>query len=874
MNERIVLAPGLDGNELIKNLALHGVNCFNTRIVSAGELARIALMRAGVAITEEFIDPVAELGLIAKAVKDNTYFKKPSYADLRNIAAAVRRMRCLVADPDESRVLKDTLSQGIFMDKNNALLSVNEHYMKSLRDNNCIDTVSLIRKAIASCGRIDSEFVILEEYPLDPLADALLQKLSGGSFSTISIKELYGVSGKPLVISGYKNCYGSSNEVETIINDIYAGKTLDKCTVAITDVGTYSQLFLDYSLLYNIPVTFGCGVPIINAYPAKLLSLYLKWMTSGFFGAEALNQMLSGGYFDRSKLKETLPEQDEGFEWRVFYECLGDIKFTNDKSINAKRLDEYKQALAEDARYIVEGESKEYQEFTDKQKCIPLMEIMAVELEMHVEDFIAKYAVLRQRNSTVSGILLSVLDKTAVSTIYEMFTAIRKAGVFQDEADIIANVLGANILSQRSEPGYLHVTGMDKAMNSVRETLYIAGLSASKYPGSPKENYLLLDSDIRLFGDAAMSFTSDGRILRKSETAVNLAELASALGSEIYISYSGLNVSELKKDNASSLVYKLYSKTESSKSFEDSITPVRYFEPALSGSRLVGQSYVDDIRIDQKKADYASVEASWDIDKEYSPSALETFWGCPRSFLLGRVLDIPEPDTDDEFTVINSRDRGTLAHSIMEQLANSNMTLDEFLRLSGEFFDRYIKEHPPLITEKVPAERDLFLEMMTNAYRGDPHRKVILKEEDVHCIHESGVKLHGFPDRVEELEDGTYLIVDYKTGNTVNHEENDIRSCLQVVIYAYLMESRGLKVSGGEYRYIGINRTVRCVYDDNIRAKLAVLLGMFKDMLLKGYFPCGDACTFCKFGSICGKDTEGDSWSGILPDDSAVLGGD
>ena len=41
MQERIILAPGLYGNELTKNMALHGVDCFDLRIVSAAELAKI-----------------------------------------------------------------------------------------------------------------------------------------------------------------------------------------------------------------------------------------------------------------------------------------------------------------------------------------------------------------------------------------------------------------------------------------------------------------------------------------------------------------------------------------------------------------------------------------------------------------------------------------------------------------------------------------------------------------------------------------------------------------------------------------------------------------------------------------------------------------
>ena len=874
MKERIILAPGLNGNELIKNLALHGVNCFNTRIVGAGELARIALMRSGIAITEDFIDSREELGFIAKVVNNSEYFKNTSYADLRNITAAINQMRCLVSEQDEQNTLRDTLSKGAFLKKNNALLDVYDHYMQLLIDNGLIDSIMLIRKAIAECQSINADFIILEEFPLNPLTTSLLLKLSNGEFQKINIKSLYGVTYESMKISSYKNCYGTANEVETVIDEIYSGKKLDQCTVAITDVKTYSQLFLDYALQYNIPITFGCGIPITNSYPAKLLSLYYLWMTSGFFGSDALKQMLFSSYFDRSKLKESLPKQDDDFCWSIFYECLGNIKFTKDKVINKKRIQAYKKALDEDKKYIVEGESKEYKEFTVRLKCIPLLEIMADEFSMPVEAFISKYAVIRQGKSTTSERLLSSLDSAAVNVIYELFEAVHKTELSQGDGEIIENILGASVLCQKSAPGCLHISSVDKAACSIRRNLYIMGLSASKYPGSPKENYLLLDSDIKLFGEKAVAYTSEGIIKHKNNSVINLAELASALNSEIHISYSGMNVSELKKDNASSLIYKLYCITSSSKNLEDEIKTVDYFVPALSNTRMIGKSYVNGARVLQKEINRESIKAEWNIDKEYSPSALEKFWGCPRSFLLGRILGIPEPDDSDQFAVISALDRGTLAHSIMEQLANSNMTLDEFLTLSGNFFDRFIIEHPPLIPEKVSTERRLFLDMIEIAYNSDPHREVVLKEEDIHCTHETGVKLHGFPDRVEKLEDGTYLIVDYKSSSKLRHTENDIVSCLQVVIYAYLMESMNYKVSGCEYRYIKINKTVKCKYDDEIKAKLTKILNKFKDMMLSGYFPCGTACEFCKYGSICGKNSEDDIWSGNLFDDANVLGGD
>lgn len=855
MKERIILTPGLNGNELLKNLALHGVNCFNTRIVSATELAQISLMRSGICVEEEFIGFNEELGIVAEVVKGSTYFEKTSYTDLRNITSAIRKMRSFVPEQDEAGILKDILSRGIFTEKNKALLDIYDGYMQKLTERKLVDQVQLIRKAIAESSPIDADFLVLKEYLPDPLAEALIQKLSEGAFSQISIKSLYEAEEKPLKIASYMNCYGATNEVETIINSIYSDKKLDECIVAVTDTATYSQLFLDYALLYDIPMTFGCGLPISNAYPAKLLALYYKWMTTGFYGAESVKQMLLSGYFNMSLLKKSMPEQDDEFSWSVFYDCLAEIRYTRDAAENKSRFESFKKALTEDAKYIVEGESKEYKEFANKQKCVPLLEIMAEVLALPIEDFISKYAIVRFADETSSEKLLSLLDKAAKSSIYEVFKAVRESDLEQGEGDIIVNVLNMTVLSQRSEPGHLHITSIDKAVCSLRKNLYIAGLSASKYPGSPRQDYLLLDCDIDLFGDKTERFKSQLRIKRKSAAVIDLAELASDLGSEIHVSYAGMNVSELKQDNASSLIYELYSKAGGDtdlKAFDKAITKIQYFEPALSASRLVGQAYIEGNKITTIELDRVNIEAKYELEKEYSPSALELFWSCPRRFMLQYILGLKQPDDYDPFAVISAADRGTLAHLVMEQLANSSMTLEEFLQVAGEFFDRYIAEHPALMPEKIPTERRVFMDMMETGYIRDPHRKVVLKEEDIHFTHETGVKLHGFPDRIEELDDGTYLVVDYKTGSEVKHEENDINTCLQVVIYAYLMEQKGYKISGCEYRYLRLDETVKCKYDDEIKEQLTTVLKHFKNMVTNTHFPCGVDCSFCKFGKVCG----------------------
>ena len=884
MNERIILAPGLNGNELIKNLALHGVNCFNTRIVSAGELARIALMRSGVTVTESFVDSRDEVALISKAVKGVSYFKTTSYSDVRNLASAIKRMRCLVTSPDESSVLKSTLlNEDVFIRKNEALTVVYERYMQILKENNSIDSVMLVRKAIAECSVLDAEFVALKEFPLNPLEESLIKKVSGGAVENKSIKELYNASDKPLKISGIKNCYGPSNEVETILADIYADKKLDECTVVVTDPNTYSQLFFDYALIHNIPMTFGCGVPIINSNPAKLLSLYFQW-TGDFFSGEALKKMIFSKAFNRSRLMANFPEQDEDFRWSSFYNYLGDIGFTNDRELNHKKFTAFTDAVIAEGKYIVEGESKEYKEYRRKLNCIPLLEIMADELALPREKFIKEYAFIRENSSGISTKMLTALDVSASHVIYDELVYISESGTAQTDEDAITSILKTSVMSQQSEPGYLHITSIDRAFSSVRKNLYIAGLSASRFPGSPKEDYLLLDSDLDMFGEPAKYLKSKERIRMKGENAICLAELASDIGSDVKVSYSGMNTADLKKDNASSLIYELYSRTSGANAtyedLENAITKVGYFEPAISASRLVGKAYVEGGQIVHKER-AENIYTDWNIDSSYSPTALETFFSCPRRFMLRYVLGIPEPDDEDPFVVIDPRATGTLAHSLMEQLAESDMSQDEFIKMSGEFFDRYIAQHPPLVPEKVPDAKAEFLEMMETAYKGDPRRKVVLAEEDIYCKHSTGVNIHGLPDRVEMLDDGTCLIVDFKTGRKVKHEEDDFGTCFQVIVYAYLMESKGYKVSGAEFRYIRLGQTVKCKYDDEMKSKLEYALQRFKEMMEDGEFKCcnsiEDSCTYCKYLWVCSKGEENDFWSGLdfgnEDDDDGLEGG-
>lgn len=834
MREKICFAPGARGSELIKNLAIHSINCINLKIMGSGELARYTLMKSGITINEEFLSAKEECTFIAKAIAGETYYGKTTYSDVKQIAQAIKNLRCLVADSDEEGVIRATLEKGIFAEKNEALFRTYQNYLRLLKENNAIDSVSLIRRAIAEGKPFDADFSILSEYMLSPLERKLLDKISEGNVTVSSVQALYRREASDIRLESFRNCYGSPNEVETILNDIYAGKKLDSCTVAVTDAETYSQLFFDYALLQDIPVTFGCGIPIINSNPARLLVMYYHWITDGFFGRDALYALIHSRAFDRGVWNEQFPEAPEDFSWRKFYEVLGGLRLTNDERINAERITGYKKAINEEESIVRKTDEKAYRDFCQRKLCIPYLEIAAGQLSLATEDFIAKYSYIRRGSGTNADRLIMKLDMSAVSAIYDELGVIRRAGIVQSTDDMIINALKIAVCGENSEEGKLHITDISGALTSVRDNLYIAGLSASKFPGSPSENYLLLDADIKLFGEDAYYLTSEGKIKRNREQLLSLVHLASNLSSRIYISYAGLNVSELKHDNASSMIFELF-KEESGRNvtvreLEERVERIDYFAPAISNTREIGKAYNDGKII---KAPAACFENDFDIklelDREWSPSAIKMYLDDPQTFMLIYLLNIPQQQESNPFDVIPPMAAGNLAHELMERLANSDMSRDEFMRISEEYFDRYVVENPPLIMENVGEARADFMEMMETAFDSDFGREVVLKEEDIHCEHSSGVKIHGLPDRVEKLEDGTYAVVDFKSGRTVTHIKDEIYSCLQVVIYAYMMEQQGFNISRGEFRYLRTGETITCVYNDAMKEALNTVLTNFKN---------------------------------------------
>ena len=843
MRETFILAPGANPAELLRSLARHGVNSINTRIVSAPELAETALMRSGIATAERYITREEEIPYVAPLMRDCGYFDTVSYKDAQNFVRAMDSVRHLIPE-DEERSFEEKLSGGVFREKNSAIIGIYKGYIERLKEERAIDSIQYIRKAISSAKKIDADFIVLNEYPVTPLERKLLDTLTD-SVSEISLSDLFGREKKKAEIEKYTAAYGASNEVEDIIAYIFKNNIkADSCTVAVASGAEYAQLFYDICLSNNIGVTFGSGIPISNSNPAALLMLLNEWDSVKYNNINSIRAILYSDAFDRNKFFELIG-RDYCSRGKLA-ELAGNLMISFDKEENDRRIREFESVTDRIPDEKERGWKKEY---------IPYLRSLSDELSKGVSYFISTYSVIRDG-------MAGRIDRSAVKVICECVDNYMNFDSENTELSVIMpEILSKTVCSENSMEGCLYVTSIASAPASLREHLFVTGLSAANYPGSPKENYLILDDDYMLFGDDAP--TSGKLIDKKKQQLTDLIDLASALGNKIYLSYSDYNMSELKKVNPSSCLFEIYKKDKgwdvSIKDFLADIDHVGFFEDITGPDSIIGKRYLEGKDIAGSICEPAG---AGDYDKKYSfsPSAVDNFLSCPKKFFYANILKIAVEDEDNAFEVMPANDFGSLVHRVMEMIRDYPVK-EEYLTECGLMFDDYLKEHCPLHIQSAGSRRDEFMSIVEKAYDNDDRSSQILMSEERigDTDHPSGIKLHGVCDRLEKRADGKLVVVDFKTGRNINHKEQDPVTCIQGLLYAHMIkENYGYDIDSCEFRYLRQGKSIYCRNNEDNRKVVLEILSRIKDAIDSNRFETGDGCKYCNYAFICKKESEGE----------------
>ena len=834
MRETFVIA-NCNETELLKTMAYHNRNTMGVRVFNAYSLAQEALIRNGI-IINDILPQNEESFIIDSFIRDIPYFSSTRFEDSKNLGRALNELRNLITE-DESDNIHNSFMDDVFPDKNKAIIDAYDAYKEKLSGR--LDRIDVIRKAISECKALDVDFVVFEEINLSPLERKLVDTLSGNNTKVVSIIDFFGADRKEYKDIEYIKAYGNSNEIEDILDYIYGNDIpLDSCLVVVSDENKYGSLLYEYSSKYDIPMTFGNGISILNSNPAKLLKKYEFWDDKGYHGIDALIDMIFSPYFNLNKLYEKLGDNNR-YILQENLKQIGSMKISADETENRIRVDEYKKTLNNMPKWYRED----------------YIDFISEELGKGCSYFIGEYSLLRENSIDISAL------RTICSNI-DKYLEYKTDGSYKD---ILDDIYSKKVCRQISETGKLHVSSIDGAFANMRDYLFIVGLSANNFPGSPKENYLLLDRDLLKYGDDVL--TSERIIEEKKKSLYNLVSLSCSLNMKTRLSYSSYGMSELKTENPSSVLFEVFRRHKgidsTTKQFEENLISTGYFDNRLSLTRNIGSAYNRSEKVLPMNIDKGDIHTVlFTGEKSFSPTNIETYFNCPKQFYLKFVLRLEEPDPDDPFVVINARDLGTLAHSMMEFKANKKISKKEFMSYCNTSFENFLKSRVPMHEKEASKAKEQFISMMSRAYDADPDYEVMAAEEKISVEHPSGIILYGYPDRVEKDEDGNYLIADFKTKRSFEHKSDDIETCMQVVMYAYMIahdKENPMPISRCEYRYLRYGKSVYCFYNPAMEKQLDEKLKIVNDALDNGYYPCAEddkACRYCKFADICGKNEE------------------
>ncbi len=862
MQEQIILAPGASPTELLRSLARRGIGTFGLRVVSGVQLAQLALMRSGIVPDYVLMDEYDKLSFFSQFAPEEAGFDAP----VKTIYDTLRSMRMLI-EKDEEDTIRRQLPKGKFREKNLRLLALYEGFMafcadprgkSDVRDSIFVegvdharfkDDVAVMRLAIEKAEPLAAQIVTLREFPLSPLERRLAEVLCGGKPIERTLADLFGCQPAPAQAASVTAAYGSVNEVEDIIGRIYAERLpLDSCTVAAANEAECAQLFYEYAARYDIPVTFGCGVPIANSNAVRLLKLFYDWQIHGCSGVDALRNLIMSDSFDREKLMEIFRKDYPGFDsLQAVIELAGALKLglepeddsTHILAETRRKLEFYRSTIAWPDTCDAER---------TQQAVIGCAGLLARFLADSPTAFVRRFARIRHG-------LPGRVDRAAAEAIGRLMAMSTAGGRPMDEA-ALSTVMNSRVCREASCEGHLHITGITGALSTMRDHLFVAGMSAAHFPGSPVENYLLLDCDYCLFGSEADPSlpTSGNRVRRTRQSFFDLTGLAGALGIPVHISYSDADLAALKDSNPSSVLYELLDTDD----IGGIARKAGFFGRTLSSGSAVGARYLGGEVLPTPEKPRHTPLGYPDTGRIFSPTTVESYFTCPLRFYLCAILGLKEPETDDPTQVISATQLGTLVHGLMEKHSGGLPDYDAFMADADLMFDGHLDAHCPFNQADVPVARSEFLDIAAKAYAGDPGGKAFAAELETEAVLAGGLRLRGRVDRVEMAADGSLIIVDYKTSHRVSHIDNDVDSCMQALLYAAMLEQNGIKVSRCEYRYLRLEKTVTCEYNDSVREQLNERLAQLCAALASGDFPCAankpgqdKICEYCPAKRLC-----------------------
>jgi DNA helicase-2/ATP-dependent DNA helicase PcrA len=227
-----------------------------------------------------------------------------------------------------------------------------------------------------------------------------------------------------------------------------------------------------------------------------------------------------------------------------------------------------------------------------------------------------------------------------------------------------------------------------------------------------------------------------------------------------------------------------------------------------------------------------------------SASDVETYRLCPLKYKFARVFRIPQEPT------INQR-FGIVVHQVLERFhASGGGSLEYLMQLFEASWRRsgFGDSNDDLqFREKAVASLNRYWEL-DQARAGKPvwFERGFSFKLGPHLV-------RGRVDRVDELPDGSFELIDYKTGRPKT--EDDLRDDVQLSLYAIAArEAWDVEARAGSYYYVLDNEKVPVAHSDDELARVKATVGAIAEGILEQEFepkPSYELCSFCDYRIIC-----------------------
>ena len=237
-------------------------------------------------------------------------------------------------------------------------------------------------------------------------------------------------------------------------------------------------------------------------------------------------------------------------------------------------------------------------------------------------------------------------------------------------------------------------------------------------------------------------------------------------------------------------------------------------------------------------------------DFKLSPTSIDTYMQCPLKFKFRYVLRVPS----ENGTVLTM---GSVMHIVTEQMTKMEIkglepTEEIALQILAKNWNQfaYLKQRTKEDDDKKSSHE--MIQTYLKWVRDNKNRPVDVEVKFNMMI--NGALVSGKIDRVEEMPDGRYEVIDYKTGRA-KMNKNSIKDDIQMNMYALGVEKLyGKLPARASLFYMKDDKIIPYDIEPIQINKFAKSLGQTIDAIFGEKFPASpkyQKCKFCEYRGIC-----------------------